>query len=313
VLLEGPRATVIHGTDPGDFYCEHMFYLAQREAARAGTSLARNSEGEPLVGFLHFPDDPYSGGGRTYTQEQRHAGAREVVGAALRGYFEEAAAADRKGPVKVLLTGYDTFMSIRDNPTGDFVRHPENLDAALAAAFGADLLSPRGEVVQGRAAPGGGARTRADGGGAAATGGAPSGGSAPAGTAAGGGGVGDDGGVTLRFRVRDPITGRPRALEVRLERFAVSDDTLDPAKPGSFQRAARAFAPHAILSMGIAGGTAFKAEHHADDGGLRSSGRAFVHDDARRAESAHPDNYSLARAIARGSRPAPAPRGAGIT
>src|SRR5688500_3170455 len=78
-------ARVGHGTDPGDYYCEHAFFLAQREAASTA-SIDRNHAGEPLVGFLHWPADRWSTRTGNYTQAERHRSGREVVGAAVRGF-----------------------------------------------------------------------------------------------------------------------------------------------------------------------------------------------------------------------------------
>src|SRR4051812_11251638 len=57
VLLSSANATVVHGKDPGNFYCEHMFFVAQREANQPGSCVLTNSCGEKLVGFLHIPMD----------------------------------------------------------------------------------------------------------------------------------------------------------------------------------------------------------------------------------------------------------------
>lgn len=260
VLFQSPEATVEHGTDPGDFYCEHIFFTAQREAARAASSVVKNAAGEKLVGFLHVPPDDWTGGGGAkYAQADRHRATREVVGAALRGYFQDAAAAVRTDPVKVLLTGYGPFESVVDNPTGDFVSHTANIDAALKAAFGADLKTPVGKPV---ALP--------------------------------------HGARALAYKVVDPATGRVRTLEVGLDRFAVADATLDPKSARSIERAVADFKPQAILSMGVAGPGAYLAEHHADDGGMRAAGGGFKHVDGAPEEHAFADNYSLARAILRG-------------
>lgn len=130
------------GTDPGDFYCEHMFFSAQIAAALPGATVCTNKAGEKLVGFLHLPSDAHTSGELAVeSQDARHEKTRQVVGAALRGYYEAARAASGSGPVRLLLTGYDTFGWVKNNPTGDFVTHPENLDAAMKLAFGPALLS----------------------------------------------------------------------------------------------------------------------------------------------------------------------------
>jgi pyrrolidone-carboxylate peptidase len=149
VLLETPSASVRHGYDPGDFYCEHTFFTTQGAANAPGSSVLRNAAGERLVGFLHVPSDPH-----TYQpsapldQEARHGATREVVGAALRGYVDEI---QRSGesPARVLLTGFGPWELVQNNPTGDFVAHRENVDAAMREAFGRRLLSREGVRVGG--------------------------------------------------------------------------------------------------------------------------------------------------------------------
>ena len=61
------------------------------------------------------------------------------------------------------------------------------------------------------------------------------------------------------------------------------------------------FAPHGVLSMGVAVGREdFLAEHHADDGGLDKSGKK--HQDGAAPRRDMPDNYALARGILDGQR-----------
>ena len=261
VLLQSARAKVIHGTDPGDYYCEHLFFLAQREAQRPGASVKRNASGEPLVGFLHVPPDEWTGGDGKPVQAKRHAGTREVVGAALKGYIGDAARKLKPDePVKVLFTGYGTFMSTKNNPTGDFVSHPENVDAAMKSAFGGALLTKKAKSTRE-----------------------------------------PDGSVTLRYRIRDEkAAGGERAVLVRTRQLDVADTTLDPANRTGIQGQIAAFQPHAVLSMGVHGGSEYKAEWHADDGGLREDGGKFFHDGALQARRNMPDNRSLARAILAG-------------
>jgi hypothetical protein len=264
VLFQSAQATVEHGTDPGDYYCEHVFFNAQATAAKT-PSVAKNAEGEKLVGFLHCPPDAWTEtkGGK-YAQADRHAGTREVVGAALKGYFEDAAPSVKTDPVKILLTGFGPFMSIEDNPTGDFVTHPENIDAALAQSFGKDLLTPKGKPVKLA-----------------------------------------DGAQGLVYQVRDAVTGKTRTLEVATDKLAVADATLDPRNPRSIERAIADVKPNAVLSMGVAGPGSYLAEHHADDGGMRpTADGGWKHVDGAPQTRSQPDNYSLARAILRG-QPAP--------
>jgi hypothetical protein len=263
VLLERAGARVVHGDDPGDYYCEHMFWSAQR-AASSCASIASNAEGEPLVGFLHVPDDKWTSrliGGHDYSLQERHEGSWHVVGAALRGFFDDAAPAVA-GPVRMLLTGFGPFMTARNNPTGELVTEKENLDELMRAGFGRQLTTAEGEQRP----------------------------SEP-----------DDPPDTMRVAYTVTTPAGEREVVLRAQRFAVDDTAIDPAGDASVQAAMLAFEPHAVLSMGVWGGKTFKAEHHADDGGLNDAGR---HAWTARADRDLPDNFALARAIERGGRAA---------
>jgi pyrrolidone-carboxylate peptidase len=254
---------VVHGDDPGDFYCEHMFFSAQ-QAATSSPTLARNAEGEKLVGFLHCPWDAETSrdpAQASYTLAQRHGRTREVVGAALKGWFDDAQATVQ-GPVKMLVTGYDRFMSARNNPTGEFVTAQENLDAALVAGFGADLKTQVGKSL-------------------------------PADPA--------DPPDVMRLSYTVTTPAGDREVVLRAQRFPVDDRAIDEQQATSIQAAIATFAPHAVLSMGVAPGSDFKAEFHADDGGLVSVAGKQRHDRTARPRTNLPDNYALARAIARGA------------
>ncbi|MBN2362399.1 MAG: hypothetical protein JXR83_23305 [Deltaproteobacteria bacterium] len=229
VLFSSANAKVVHGTDPGDYYCEHMFFATQRAAEQPSGNVARNRRGEPMIGFLHVAGDRWTSGGTDYTLAQRHAGTREVIGAAIRGYCDEASRQVTDGPVRVLLTGYDTFMSTTNNPTGEFVSQPENIDAAMREAFGDRLLTPQGEQITAPGAP------------------------AP----------------QYRYRVRDAAAGSEREIIVCARKFPVDDTAIDGDSPGCVQKLMSDFKPHAVISMGVTGWSDDKAEFHADSGGLR--------------------------------------------
>lgn len=228
VLYTSANAKVVHGTDPGDYYCEHMFFSTQGAAAQPDSSVLRNRRGEPMVGFLHVSGDRWTSGGDDYTLAQRHAGTREVIGSAIRGYYDEAARTVPDGPVRLLLTGYDTFMSTSNNPTGEFVSESENVDAAMREAFGDRLLTPQGERLT----------------------------QTPLYAA------------QLRYRVRDLAPGTEREVVVCTRKFPVDDTAIDGAHPGCVQTLIKDFKPHAVISMGVTGWSEDKAEFHADSGGL---------------------------------------------
>jgi len=121
--------------EAADYYCEHAAWVLSSEGSKAGSSIARDSAGQPLVGFIHTPgalDVPGAA--------NRHTQTAEVVGAALRGTIDTARST--ASPVKVLLTGFGPFQNVTDNPTGDFVSSAKNVDAAMRAAYGDALLGP---------------------------------------------------------------------------------------------------------------------------------------------------------------------------
>src|SRR4029077_13594948 len=100
-----------------------------------------NDHNEPLTGFLHNPSDSFTyDASTTPVQSERHAERAQVVGATIRGYFEQARDQIGDKPFKMLLTGYGPWGSVVNNPTGDFVAHKENVDAAMKAAFGSALI-----------------------------------------------------------------------------------------------------------------------------------------------------------------------------
>lgn len=267
-LMRTENATVVNGDteSAGDYYCEHALFVGLREANREGSSVVRNEHGEPLVGFLHVPSDPHTDTtGDTYPQEERHRGTREVIGAAIRGYVDQAAARVNTGPVKILITGYETFGWVRNNPTGEFVSRRENIDAAMAHAFGDNLMTPYGDIVAG--------------------------------------GDGTAGSRVLSYVVR---IGDDRYVEVRTESLPVDDTAINPGERDSLIGALESFRPHAVISMGVAGMPPFRAEYHADSGGLLLSDDGTVRHgytgNNSGAVSAQPHNFSLARAIYAGKR-----------
>ena len=268
-LLEKPGVKVEHGTDPGDFYCEHAFYTQQRFAAEVG--IKKNDHGEPLCGFLHVPWDDLTSRSADAPVDvaQRYAAHRKVVGAAFFGYFEAAKTkVDTGKPVTILITGYGPFMSASNNPSGGFVSDRSNIDAAMKEAFGTALLTKKGKLLNDRA-----------------------------------GGSPDDT-ISLQYRVNDH--GKPRDIVIVAERLHVADVEFDNGDPGSLVGALKAVKPDAALSLGVHGGSSFLVEHHADDGGLviDANGNAR-HDDAKEPTHAFLDNYALARAVHAGSNRGP--------
>lgn len=256
---------VVQGTDPGDFYCEHAFFTSTREARSHGSSILQNRLGEVLTGFLHSPADDFTyDAEKAPVQAERHADRREVVGAAIRGLFEEARPQLPDGSsFRLLLTGYGQWGPVVNNPTGDFVAHTENVDAAMAHAFGDALVDVTGKTMERSA---------------------------------------DGERSLLAYRVVDANTGRTATILVDAARLPVSDDAINGGER-SLQSLIRQGRPHAVMSMGVAGGsTAYQAEFHADDGGLVERDGKILHDDAKQPTQAHPDNRSLGRAIQLGTQ-----------
>jgi hypothetical protein len=307
VVLKRPDVEVDLGVDPGNYYCEHILFEAELEAARPGSSVLSNAHGEKLVGFLHVPSDAYTDGTTAPPSEsERQAKTRVVIGAALRGFYEELfRQMDGKTPSlpdaviggasppaarlgtqpsllpdaviggasppaarlgtqpSLLLTGYDRFMYVVNNPTGDFVTHQENLDAAMSIAFGKSLVTPQGQLVGAlRDAP--------------------------------------EGGATYRYLVKTQA-GAVRDLLLSAVRFPVDNSAISTKSGRSVQTAMRALAPNAVICMGVAGSGPYLAEHRADSGGLHRSADENAHDDSQSDKARLEDNFALARAIEAGA------------
>jgi hypothetical protein len=128
---------VVSQREAGDFYCEHTAWTLNTEANKPGSSIAKDATGKPLAGFLHLP------GALDQLGPKRHNATQEVIGAAFRGDVDAIRAGNPKtNPVKLLITGYGPFSTITNNPTGDFVSHGKNIDAAMKAGFGKALEGP---------------------------------------------------------------------------------------------------------------------------------------------------------------------------
>jgi hypothetical protein len=268
VLFDNGSGKVVHGTDPGDYYCEHAFFSLQLEATKTSTSLITNVHGEPLVGFLHVPAGPYSDStDGNYAQEIRHRDTREIIGCAIRGFYSECAREANGKPVRIAITGYGPFSSIKDNATGDFVARGENIDAAMAHAFGKGLLTPRGKWLPRFAIDG--VETCA-----------------------------------LRYRVRDPKSGRDQIVVIHTQRLPVDDRAIDGETPMSIQQLIRRSKAQAVISMGVHSRDRYHAEHHADDGALAIGRKGTTRDTSISRSNAFPSNYALARAIHSGSQAA---------
>jgi pyrrolidone-carboxylate peptidase len=240
LVYEADGAQVVRGDDAGDFYCEHVYYMAGRAAIAPGSSVVKDREGEPLIGFLHVPGDPYTET-TLRAPADRHDRTRAIVGAALSGFIGSVPSSERT--VRVLLTGFGPFDSIINNPTGDFVINKDNVDAAMRTAYGVSgtvvATSPRGQ--------------------------------------------------DLAYDLPDG-----RRVIVRCVRLPVDDTTIDGKSSWSIQRLYGDFRPQAALHLGVATGeTKYRAEFHADNGGLAGD----HHADFAPATDALPDNFALERVL----------------
>jgi pyrrolidone-carboxylate peptidase len=115
--------------DAGGFYCEHCFYAARLAAPDA------------VVGFLHVPP---LGSVVARDQAGRHHATREVLAVALRGLLPSSSSSSS---LRLLLTGYRPWDRVTRNPSGDFVGHAGNVDAAIALAGGVVVGVQRGVRV----------------------------------------------------------------------------------------------------------------------------------------------------------------------
>lgn len=121
----------------GAYYCAHVLWLCSQWARDPASTVERDRQGDPLVGFLHVPADPETTGDGARPRRERHARTVRVLACALRGVLDELDALDARHPDRrVLLTGFGPFAAVVDNPTGDLVADDESVAEALALALG---------------------------------------------------------------------------------------------------------------------------------------------------------------------------------
>jgi hypothetical protein len=142
-LLPAGLPDVRESDDAGRYYCAHALFFGHLAVERGIAPLVRDEHGDPLVGFLHVPPDPQTRGAASDASDddERHGATRRVVAAALAGWVRVLARALEDEPARVVLTGFGSFRDVVDNPTGAFVRSRDDVEAALALAFGDDLRS----------------------------------------------------------------------------------------------------------------------------------------------------------------------------
>jgi len=247
-------------TDPGAYYCEHTLYSTLSNAEDLDSSIRHDASGA-MAGFLHIPGDPQTtGAGAPQAQAQRHEGTRRFVAAAFRSWFQQIqlqGGHEPGEPMRILFSGYGAFQSITDNPSGDFVAHAENIQAAMRLAFGDNLREGMEQVESRRdgqfveraqATPGGGEYMTS----------------------------------TWRFRVYDPTTRQEQLVDVTALRMPVRDQAIDPTANGSIHDALRTVQPDAVLSMGVAtSATEHRIETQATNAGLDTTQPSWHHASGR--------------------------------
>ncbi|MCC7108975.1 MAG: hypothetical protein IT382_06795 [Deltaproteobacteria bacterium] len=136
-FVEGEVLAVVAGVpvrtsgNAGSYYCAHAWWTLSRWASSEVTSVARDPEGDPLIGFLHVPADAETTGDAA-GERDRHAALRAVVARALAGWLEHL-----PGPGRILLTGFSTFAGVVNNPTGAFAGDLGEVARAVTEATGA--------------------------------------------------------------------------------------------------------------------------------------------------------------------------------
>jgi hypothetical protein len=133
----GELLAQLHGVDvrtstwAGDYYCGHTHFLVQRHAHHEHSNVLRDRQGHPLAGFLHVPADARARGVEE-GGDDRHVVTRAILSRMLIGLLDEVRA--RPTPeraVRVLLTGFEAFRGIVDNPTGAFASSVPELSRLL--------------------------------------------------------------------------------------------------------------------------------------------------------------------------------------
>jgi pyrrolidone-carboxylate peptidase len=136
LLFAGDGIEVRESTWAGAYYCAHVLWLQHGYARAAATSIARDRQGDALVGFIHVPADAETAGASgERSRAERHVRTARVLACALRGVVDELHAVGRD-PARVLLTGFGPFAAVASNPTGDFIEHDESVTHAIELALG---------------------------------------------------------------------------------------------------------------------------------------------------------------------------------
>jgi hypothetical protein len=270
VLARIDSVEVRESTWAGAYYCAHVLWVATRWARASATSIARDREDDPLVGFIHVPADAETmalhginggngnagnaanagnaGNGHARSKRERHATTLRVLACALRGVADELARLP--APRRVLVSGFGPFAAVTSNPTGDLVEDDECMSDAISLAFGKTpaALGPLADgVLVGHAV---------------------------------------DGVVVARLRLD------------------VDDACLDGSSPGSLPWAFEKFRPHAHIALGVhRASSIYRVEVEPTTAGLAvTDGEAPRHERGRAIDARDPRNHALARCIERGAK-----------
>lgn len=141
VLARIDSVEVRESTWAGAYYCAHVLWVSTRWARASSTSIARDAENDPLVGFIHVPADAETmatssngnGNGSARSKRERHATTLRVLACGLRGVADELARLP--APRRVLVSGFGPFAAVTSNPTGDLVEDDECMSDAISLAF----------------------------------------------------------------------------------------------------------------------------------------------------------------------------------
>jgi hypothetical protein len=266
VPIEGPGLPpTLESTHAGGYYCAHTWFVANRHAATS--RVAKDDDGDPMIGFLHVPPDPWTlgaGAGANDApgpRDERHRATERVVAAALRGWLEQLDAASQAGGLAVVVTGFGPFKEVVDNPTGALCGDSDAMRRVLDLALPDRASSCVGTPLDvARALHLGVVLSRA-----------------------------------YLPRGEREVTLFHRALPV-------DDDVLDANGPDALRDLLEQTQASAWLGLGVSRSASFRVEVRPTSAGLDLCGARPRHDKGRAAEHTLPDNRSLARAIARGAQ-----------
>lgn len=146
VVLSEKGIFVTSISELGNYYCEAMMFAPQFMAEyEQGCSILKNSNKEPLNGFIHIPSDAESekpppsqklSDPQLLTRHQTHS---YVMARAMLGYVDQAQEVKQDfTSLKFLIAGYHGFVA--NNPSGEFAVSTPVIAETIKKAFGDNLL-----------------------------------------------------------------------------------------------------------------------------------------------------------------------------